>query len=84
MSIVRTSPSADHLLPVLVGSNLLHRLGLRANFFWSLSGNLISGASQVLVLVLIAALTNTTAVGEYALAVAIVNPLIALGNMQLR
>ena len=84
MSTVRTSPSADHVLPALVGSNLLQRLGLRANFFWSLAGNLVSGASQVLVLVLIAALTNTAAVGEYALAVAIVNPLIALGNMQLR
>ena len=84
MSTVRTSPSADHVLPALLGSNLLQRLGLRANFFWSLAGNLVSGASQVLVLVLIAALTNTAAVGEYALAVAIVNPLIALGNMQLR
>lgn len=61
----------------------LRRGSLRVNFSWTLLANVSISASKALVLVLIAKLSNVVAVGEFALALAIVSPVVLLFNMQL-
>src|SRR6266852_1155838 len=60
------------------------RLPFRANFVWTLSGNLFYGASQWCVVALIAKLGNPEMLGEFSLAAAIVTPVLMLSGLQLR
>jgi O-antigen/teichoic acid export membrane protein len=57
---------------------------LRANVTWTLASNLVSAGSQWGMVVAIAKLGNPIMVGQYALALAIVAPLILFSNLQLR
>lgn len=57
---------------------------LRRNFWWALAGNAIIAASQWLVLVTMAKLGTQADVGRFALALAIVLPIISIASLQLR
>ncbi|MDG2380183.1 MAG: oligosaccharide flippase family protein [Pirellulaceae bacterium] len=71
-------------LPTLSRDLGSRRLGLRKNFIWTALGNLSAGGTQVLILCLIAQNISKDAVGQYALALAIINPLLAFLSLQLR
>jgi O-antigen/teichoic acid export membrane protein len=57
---------------------------LRAGFAWSFTGNAVNGVSQWAILALIAKLTSTELLGQYALAVAVAMPLAMLAHLNLR
>jgi O-antigen/teichoic acid export membrane protein len=57
---------------------------LSANFTWTLIGNAVYSGGQWVMLVLLAKLTRPEFVGEYALGLAIVLPVIMLTGLQLR
>jgi O-antigen/teichoic acid export membrane protein len=59
-------------------------LSLRANFSWTLAGNVIYAACQWGILVVLAKFTNPETVGQFALGLAITSPVIMLTNLQLR
>jgi O-antigen/teichoic acid export membrane protein len=59
-------------------------LSLRINFSWTLGGNIVYAACQWLILVVMAKTGTPEMVGQYALALAIVTPVIAFTNLQLR
>ena len=65
--------------------NALHpgRSLLRRNFFWTFVGNTVYSACQWGLLSVLAKLTTPEIVGEYALAVAIVTPLLFLANFNI-
>lgn len=70
-------------MEALIG--VVHRPGkLRWGFGWTVLGNAAYGASQWLILVLLARLASPEAVGEFSLAVAIAGPVFMLSNLQLR
>lgn len=58
--------------------------GLRRNASWALAGNAVYAASQWLVLVVLARLGTPTAVGQFALGMAVCAPVVLLGNLQMR
>ena len=60
------------------------RSSLRADFSWMFVGNAIYAGCQFAVLMLLAKLLRPELVGEYALGLAIVYPVIALMSFQLR
>lgn len=51
---------------------------------WTFAGNVVSGASQWAILSLIAKLGSTEILGQYALAIAVANPVAMLAHMNLR
>jgi O-antigen/teichoic acid export membrane protein len=57
---------------------------LRADFSWTFVGNAIYAGGQFLVLMLLAKLVSPELVGQYALGLAIVYPVMMLTNLQLR
>ncbi len=57
---------------------------LRKNVAWSLVGNVIYAASQWAMLVILAKLTSSLAVGQFALGVALTTPVLLLLSLQLR
>lgn len=57
---------------------------MRAGFAWALAGNAVSGASQWLLIVLLAKLATPDTVGKYALALAINSPIFLLASLNLR
>jgi O-antigen/teichoic acid export membrane protein len=59
-------------------------LSLRRNFSWTLAGTLFYGGCQWATLVVLAKVGTAGMVGQFALALAIVTPAIAFGNLQLR
>jgi O-antigen/teichoic acid export membrane protein len=61
-----------------------HGLSLKRNFAWTLAGNLVFGASQWGVLMVLAKLGSPEVVGRFALGLAICTPVMLLFNMQLR
>lgn len=63
---------------------MLQRLSVRGNFAWTLTGNLVYGACQWGLLVALAKLADATAVGQFALGLAIAGPLFTLANLNLR
>ena len=68
-----------------VGSRgLVAALSLRANFVWTFIGNAIYGACQWGMVVVIAKLTNTEKLGQFALGLAVTAPIIMFFNMQMR
>lgn len=59
-------------------------VSMRRNVLWALVGNSVYLVCQYLLLTTVAKLSNPTALGQFALATALVLPLIALSQMQLR
>lgn len=57
---------------------------LRANFIWTLVGNIMYGASLWGILILISKFGTAEIVGRFALAFAVTAPVILLGNLALR
>ena len=57
---------------------------LRSGFAWSFAGNVVNGASQWLILALIARFTSVELLGQYALALAVASPIAMLAHMNLR
>jgi O-antigen/teichoic acid export membrane protein len=57
---------------------------LRRNFSWTLIGNSVYSGGQWMMVVLLAKLTSPELVGQYALGLAIVLPIIMFTNLQLR
>ena len=70
-----TPPHNDHLS---------RPLSLRDNFSWTLAGNVVYAACQWLTLVVLAKTGTPEMVGQFALALAIVTPVIVLTSLQLR
>jgi O-antigen/teichoic acid export membrane protein len=64
--------------------NGLPPLGLRANFSWTLAGNVLYAVCQWGMLAILAKLTTTEMVGRFALGDTICNPIMALFMLQLR
>ncbi len=60
------------------------RASLRADFSWMLVGNAIYAGGQFATLMLLAKMVRPELVGQYALGLAIVYPVMMLTNMQLR
>jgi O-antigen/teichoic acid export membrane protein len=61
-----------------------HRLTLRVNFLWTLSGNVVYAACQWGILVVLAKLGTPQMVGEFALALAITAPIVVGAGLSLR
>jgi O-antigen/teichoic acid export membrane protein len=59
-------------------------LSLRANFSWTLAGNLVYAGSQWGILVILAKLGTPEAVGQFVLGLAVTAPVMMLTNLQLR
>lgn len=59
-------------------------LSLRANFAWSLAGNLVYAGSQWCMLVVIAKLGTGEMVGQFALALSLTAPVMMFAQLQLR
>ena len=74
------SPEAQSVLAVQSGK----RPTLRADFSWTFLGNAIYAGGQFLILMLLAKLVSPELVGQYALGLAIVYPVMMLTNLQLR
>jgi O-antigen/teichoic acid export membrane protein len=62
----------------------VRRPSLRADFSWMLLGNVIYAGGQFAMLVLLTKLVSPELVGQYALGLAIVYPVMMLTNLQLR
>jgi O-antigen/teichoic acid export membrane protein len=60
------------------------RPSLSADFLWTLAGNVIYAGGQFATLILLAKLVRPEKVGEYALGLAIVYPVMMFTNLQLR
>ena len=60
------------------------KLSLRANFSWTLLGNLIYAACQWAMFVVVAKLTKPEEVGRFALGLAVTGPIFMFANLQLR
>src|SRR5258708_4046458 len=61
-----------------------HRLTLRTNFLWTLSGNVVYAGCQWGMLVVLAKLSTPQLVGEFALALAITAPIVLGAGLSLR
>jgi len=72
--------SAAELQPVALSP----ARSLSSNFAWTLVGNIVYSASQWAVVVALARLGDAAAVGQFALAVAIVSPVMLLAGCALR
>ncbi len=60
------------------------RSSLRADFSWTFVGNVVYAAGQFAMLTILTKLLRPESVGQYALGLALVYPLMMLTNMQLR
>ena len=61
-----------------------HKPSMKANFVWTLAGNIIYAASQWGILILITKLGTVEIVGKFALALAVTAPVIIFSNLALR
>ena len=61
-----------------------HRLTLRVNFLWTLSGNVVYAGCQWGMLVVLAKLGTPQIVGEFALALAITAPIVLGAGLSVR
>lgn len=68
----------------MTSTGQLKPLSLRANFSWTLAGNLVYAASSWLMLVVLAKLGTTESVGKFALGLAVTAPIILFAQLQLR
>ena len=71
-------------LPESRGAVPGRRLSLRANFAWTLAGNVVYAGCQWAMLVVLAKLGTPQLVGQFALALAITAPVLMFTNLQLR
>jgi O-antigen/teichoic acid export membrane protein len=78
--LLTVSTEAPSVLAVLQGE----RPSLRADFSWMFVGNAIYAGGQFATLMLLAKLVRPELVGQYALGLAVVYPVMMLTNMQLR
>jgi len=62
----------------------MKHLDVRSNTFWMLFANVSYAASQWLVVILLSKYETAIAIGQFALARAIINPIIMFSNLQLR
>lgn len=83
MSIPRVSHPEAKSIPNISHSGIIP-LSLRKNFLWNFAGNVIFGACQWGMLMVIAKLGTPEMVGKYALGVAICLPVVMFTNLQLR
>ena len=60
------------------------RSSLTADFSWTFVGNAVYAAGQFALLMLLAKLVQPEQLGQYALGLALVYPVMMLSNMQLR
>jgi len=60
------------------------KLTLRANFIWTLAGNIVYAASQWGIVIVLAKVGSPETVGKFALAVAMSAPVFMFSNLQLR
>jgi O-antigen/teichoic acid export membrane protein len=60
------------------------KLTLRANFLWTLAGNVVYAASQWGIVIVLAKLGSPETVGKFALALAMSAPIYMFSNLQLR
>jgi hypothetical protein len=65
-------------------SSIPLRLSLKANFSWTLAGNVFYAMSQWGMLVIIAKLGTPETVGKFSLGLAIVGPILEFANLRLR
>lgn len=86
MTNLRLKISHKRLLPVGLSrpGSAPFACSLRGNVFWALAGSGIYLACQYLALAALAKLGTPTVLGQFALATALVAPVMALGQMQLR
>ncbi|QPC82038.1 oligosaccharide flippase family protein [Phototrophicus methaneseepsis] len=59
-------------------------LSLKANFSWTLVGNVIYAASQWGLVIIVAKFGDPALVGQFALAMALTSPIVIFSNLQLR
>ncbi len=79
------SPTVSTELPnVLAAVHQRERTSLRADFSWTFVGNAVYAGGQFAALMLLAKLLPPELVGQYALGLALVYPVINLTNLQLR
>ena len=76
------SLSAEAEPPSIADTNAVPTL--RANFSWTLAGNVFYGACQWGMLSALAKLGNASIVGEFTLGLAISSPIFVFTNLQLR
>jgi len=73
-------PAAPYSAPVPA----VPGVSLRSNFVWTFAGNAVYAAGQWAVLSLLAKVGGTEMLGQYALAIAIVTPVMLLSHLNLR
>src|SRR3954466_10247547 len=78
------STTAPDLEQSVAGVQLAAPLSLRRNFSWTLAGSVIYFGCQWAITVVLAKLGSAEMVGQFAFALAIVMPVIALTGLQLR
>src|SRR2546425_157717 len=83
MAIVRV-PEADTRMATGVRTDLVAPRSLRANFSWTLAGNVVYAACQWGMLIVLARLGSPTMLGQFALGLAVTTPVIIFANLQLR
>ena len=70
--------------PIVFAAQEGRRPSLASDFSWTLVGNAIYGAGQFVTLMLLAKLLRPELVGQYALGLAVVYPVMMFTNLQLR
>ncbi|MCL5998760.1 MAG: oligosaccharide flippase family protein [Chloroflexi bacterium] len=79
-----TGTSARPVLSTISGLEPISEISLRTNFFWTLAGNVIYAGSQWGILVVLSKLGTPEMVGQFALGLAIANPIVFFANLELR
>ena len=74
----------SRLRPMFRPAAATGRLSLRANFSWTLVGNVVYAACQWGMLTVLAKLGSPEAVGQFSLGLAVGAPVMMLANLQLR
>src|SRR6266446_8041756 len=77
-------PTVSTEAPSVLAVHQRERTSLRADFSWTLVGNAVYAGGQFAALMLLAKLLPPELVGQYALGLALVYPVINLTNLQLR
>ncbi|MBN1910112.1 MAG: hypothetical protein JW818_10260 [Pirellulales bacterium] len=78
------TPRAAHVRTGVVDVAPPAPLSLRRNISWTFAGNMVNAGCQWGVIVVLAKLGTTAMVGQFALGLAIVTPIIMFSNLQLR
>ena len=76
--------STDHGHEPTPTDRMVAQPAIQGSFAWALAGNLAVGLVQFGMLSLLAKLCSTAVVGQFALSLAIINPILALCGLQVR